>query len=141
MSLSTEERIATTGMLIEREAVYARVAEIETEINQLFQGAYPFPAPESIPPSLSKRKAKQAPKAKAAKPPGAPVIKLRRLREGECAYRYVWLAKGAEQNATSIDARLVETFIKSPPPGIQILRVETVDIESIPQETLYERQE
>jgi hypothetical protein len=135
MSPTTEERIATTGLLIEREAAYARVAEIEAEINGLLRGKYPFPTPEEIPPSLTKRKPK---KAAQQKPPKSQPIKLRRLKDDECAYRYRWLEKGAERQACSIHAGLIENFIKTPPAHIRILAVETVDIDASVQDTLHE---
>jgi hypothetical protein len=141
MALSTEDSIATTSMLIERESAYARIAEIEVEIDRLFQGAYPFPCPESVPPSQTgpkAKKARKAKKAKASKPAKRRGIKLRRLKEGEYAYRYLWREKDAEQVAIAMDAGLVENFIKSPPSGIRIMKVETVDIDSLAQETLYE---
>ena len=99
MPLSKEERIATIGLLIKREAEYARVDGIEVKTNQFYKAT----APNAIPPSHMKRKAPKTSKAKKAPAPKS--IKLRRLKDDECAYRYVWLERGAEQIVTTIDAR------------------------------------
>lgn len=135
MPLSTEERIATNGLLIEREAEYARVAGIEAQINQLLQGEYPLPVPDSIPPSCMKRKAPKAAKAKKEAKPKP--IKLRRLSEEEYAYRYRWTERGADHEATTIDARWIDGFVKSPPEGVRILGIDTIDIEGASIEMIY----
>lgn len=136
MPLSIDERIATNGLLMEREAAYARVSEIEGAINQLLQGEYPFPVPDSVPPSCMKRKPPKAQRGTKA-PRKKPAIKLRRLKETEVAYRYSWLENGEEKEATTIESRLIDTFVKSPPEGVRILKIDTIDIDGNLVESLY----
>ena len=135
MPLSTEERIATNGLLIEREAAYAHVAGLEAQINQLLEGGYPFSAPKATPPSLLKRKAPK--NAKPKKQPTSKPIKLRRLKDDECAYQYTWSERGIEHVATAIDARKIEVFVKNPLEGVSILKIDALDIDGKEISLLY----
>jgi hypothetical protein len=135
MSASPEELIAINSLLIEREAALARVHITESRINELLGGEYPFEAPGvTLPSSIKKKATKKAKKTQAK----AVAIKPRRLNTGEAAYRITWTEKGqtSEQNATELkhlNALLEETL-----PSMKLLKIETVDLNGEPVETLYE---
>lgn len=136
MSGSTEDLIAINGLLIEREASYARVGELEASINQLLQGNYPFPTPECIPPSAQKRKSAKRKKAVSTKAPPSP--KLRRLRVDEFAYRIHWRhSDGTESHSEITEFKAIDTLIKSPQSGAKLLGIETLDSESGVVDCLY----
>ena len=65
MLVSSEERIAINSLLIEREAAYARVSQIEESIHHLLDAHYPFPTPKSLPPSLPKAQNRQGQESEA----------------------------------------------------------------------------
>ena len=134
MSISTEELIAINGLLIEREGAYARVGNIEQSINQLLGGDYPFPAPETIPTSTQKRKAKKK-TAKAAKPKGP--LKLRRLRNPEVAYRIHTLEHNEPKQGESQDLKPLDAIITGTISGIRLSKVETVNNRGEVVEILY----
>ena len=124
MSISTEELIAINGLLIEREAAFARVGGIEQSINELLGGDYPFPTPEAIPASTHKRKAKKK-ATKAPKPKGPP--KLRRLRSPEVAYRIHTIEQGETQQRDTSDLKPLEAIINGTISGIRLSKVETIN--------------
>jgi len=136
MSQSTEERIAIDGLLIKREADYARVFEIETEINELLGADYPFPAPDFIPLSKQKRKRPKSSKALKSSNQEKP-LKLRRLKPEECAYRYTWLEHGKQNEAEALSPTTVIQFLKDPPTGVKLLSVQTINYNGEPLETLH----
>ena len=128
MSVSPEELIAINSLLIEREEAYARVAEIEQSICHLLGADFPFEPPRAIPSSAHKRKASKKRRAASKKAQGPP--KIRRLKPGECAYRFTWSEKEHVQVREATELRAIETFIKHPTSGNKLLKVETLDIDS-----------
>lgn len=136
MSISTEELIAINGLLIEREGAFARVGDIEQSINQLLGADYPFETPEAIPPSRQKRKPVKRAKAAKAKVVGPP--KLRRLKPGECAYRFTWQNKSGTHSSEATDLKAADALVKHPLPGTKLAKVETLDLEATVVECIYE---
>lgn len=135
MSISSEELIAINGLLIEREVAFARVGSLEQSINELLGGDYPFPAPETIPTSTQKRKAKKK-AAKAPKAKGPP--KLRRLRSPEVAYRIHTLVKGEAQSRELTDLKPIESIVKGQVASIRLSKVETLNSKGEAVELLFE---
>lgn len=135
MSISSEELIAINGLLIKREAAFARVGSIEQSINELLGGDYPFPTPEAIPTSTQKRKAKKK-AAKAPKAKGPP--KLRRLRAPEVAYRIHTMVKGEAQSRELTDLKPIDSIVKGQIAGIRLSKVETLDSKGDAVEVLFE---
>jgi hypothetical protein len=132
MSASTEELIAINSLLIEREAEFARVHSIEAEISALLGAEYPFEPPEvTIPstikkkPSKTKRSAKEAP------------IKVRRLVDGEVAYRFTWIDKGQTVSSELTELKAVDNLINDTLPGMKLLKIETLDFDSATVQVLY----
>lgn len=133
MSASTEELIAINSLLIEREAEFARVHSIEAQISELLGAEYPFDPPKAVIPSTIKKKASKTKRAPQAKP-----IKIRRLAEGEVAYRFTWIDKGQTVTNELTELKAVNELINDTLPGMKLLKVETLDFDSATVETLYE---
>ena len=133
MSVSTEELIAINSLLIEREAEFARVHSIEAQIAALLDAEYPFNPPEVLIPSTIKKKASKAKRDAKATP-----IKIRRLAEGEIAYRFTWIDKGQTVINELTDLKAVNELIHDSLPGMKLLKVETLDFDSAIVQTLYE---
>lgn len=132
MSASTEELIAINSLLIEREAEFARVHSIEAQISELLGAEYPFDPPEVIVPSTIKKKPIKAKKAAKVAP-----LKIRRLADGEIAYRFTWIDKGQTVTNELTELKAVDTLIGDALPGMKLLKVETLDFDSATIETLY----
>lgn len=134
MSASPEELIAINSLLIQREAELARVHITESRINELLGENYPFEAPSVTLPSSIKKKAAKPKKSKAKQV----AFKPRRLNPGEVAYQITWTEKGqtSEQNAT--DLKHLNSLLHEPLPGMKLLKVQTIDIDGAPVETLYD---
>jgi hypothetical protein len=135
MSASTEELIAINSLLIEREAEFARVHSIEAQMAELLGAPYPLEPPEVIVPSTIKKKATKATRAAKVKP-----LKVRRLAEGEVAYRFTWIDKGQTVINELTELKTVETLIHDTLPGMKLLKIETLDLDSNTVERLHESQ-
>lgn len=133
MSASPEELIAINGLLIEREGKFARVHTLESQINALLGGSYPFDPPEVIVPSTIKKKATKAKKAKGKAKP----FKARRLNEGEVGYRMTWHDKGQDTEQIATDLRSLEALISESLPGMKLLKIETVDLNGATIEQIF----
>jgi hypothetical protein len=133
MPASTEELIAINSLLIEREAEFARVHSIEAQISQLLGAEYPFDPPEVIVPSTTRKKPVKASRAAKVAP-----IKLRRLVQGEIAYRFTWIDKGQTVTNELTELKAVDALINDALPGMKLLKVETLDFDSATVERLHE---
>lgn len=137
MPASPEELIAINRLLIEREAEYARLHRVESRINALLGGAYPFEAPQAEFPSSIKKNTVKAKKAPAKAKP----IKARRLNEGEAGYRLRWIDQGQHNEQSATDLKQVKELLNHTLPGMKLLKIETVDIRGNAVETLFENQD
>jgi len=133
MPASTEELIAINSLLIEREAAFAQVHTLESQINALLGDDYPFEAPEAELPSWTKKKVKK-PKKEKAKDSS---IKLRRLNDDEVAYRVTWIDKAQTIVRETTDIRTVNTLIQEGLPGLKLVSIETVNLNSEIIDTIY----
>ena len=124
MSASPEELIAINSLLISREAAFARVHSVESQINALLGETYPFDPPGVVVPSTIKKKTTQPNKSKAKAKP----FKARRLNEGEVGYRMTWIDEGQTLEQTATDLRTLDTIMQQSLPGMKLLKVETVDL-------------
>ncbi|MGJ8639660.1 MAG: hypothetical protein ACSHYA_09730 [Opitutaceae bacterium] len=133
MSASPEELIAINSLLIKREADFARVHTLESQINKLLGGEFPFEPPEVVVPSTIKKKAT---KAKKAKPKPKP-LKPRRLNPGEVAYQMTWLNKGQTTTHQATSLKSLNTLFQESLPEMKLLKIETIDLEGQLVETLF----
>jgi len=64
--------------------------------------------------------------------------KLRRLRTGEFAYRIQWQQSSGEQTQSEVtEFKAIETLVKSPPSGAQLIKIETLDLNGQVAECIY----
>lgn len=133
MPASTEELIAINSLLIQREAAFARVHELEQKIDQLLGDNYPFEAPSVALPSALKKKPAKANKAERKAAP----FKPRRLNENEVGYRISSQDRGQNTQQELTDLRLIEALLAETLPDMKILKIETIDLAGTAIETLF----
>jgi len=85
-----------------------------------------------IVPSTIKKKPTKAKRAAKVAP-----LKIRRLAEGEVAYRFTWIDKGQTVTNELTDLKAVNELIHDALPGMKLLKVETLDFDSSIVETLH----
>jgi hypothetical protein len=132
---SPAELITINSLLIERDAAFARVHTLESQISELLGEAFPFEAPNLTLPSTLKRKPSKPPKAKRQ----AKALKPRRLNEGEAAYRITYIEKGQTSENTVTDLRGLEPLFAESLFDMQLLKIETIDFQSQTIATLFLR--
>lgn len=136
MPASTEELIAINSLLIKREAAFAHVHGLESQIEALLGGdqyQFPFAPPEVTIPSTIRKKQSKAKRTKQTS--HAP--KLRRLAEHEVAYRLTWTDKGQIATNEVTDLRSIDALIQDSLPAQKLQKVETLDLSAQPIDTLY----
>jgi hypothetical protein len=133
MSASTEELIAINSLLIEREAVFARVHTLESRMSCLLGEPYPFEAPAVTLPSSIKKMASKSKKAAKQKAP----LKPRRLNDNEVAYRLSWRDKGQAVAQELTDLRSIVALFQESLPGMKLLQIETIDLNGAVIEQLF----
>ncbi len=134
MALTTQQRIRLQELLLQREALYARVSQIEARIHHIFGAEYPLPPPPvDVAPSGAQatKSKKPAPKAKLASP------QLRALEPGETAYRVRFTEESGAADEIHQDKRSLAGFLDTPVGRQMIESIETLDAEGKPCERLW----
>jgi len=114
MALTTQQRIRLQELLLQREALYARVHAIETQIHRTFGAEYPLP-----PPGAQNQKKKNPPRK--TSPP-----KIRPLADEETAYRIRFHEASATADEIHIDHKAIERLLQSPLAEEWIATIETL---------------
>lgn len=150
--MQLDRQIRVNELLLQREELFLRIHAAETEITRLLRGPYPFARPALPSDRRSKRKAGAAAPLSVAEffasaaPPAAPVASeknpsaadtLRRLADGETAYRVTYLQFNREVVETHSDFAAVATLLASQAAHLRVLKVETLDTEGATRETLH----
>lgn len=102
--MTPEQQIQINELLLHREEAFARIYDIEQEINALLGAAYPFTVPQL--PSHTK------PKKKRAKKKTSKLIKLRTLEANESAYKIVYEQDGQTMTETHTQLAAVEQLLQ-----------------------------
>ncbi|WP_269537979.1 hypothetical protein [Cerasicoccus fimbriatus] len=131
MALTTQQRIQLQELLLQREALYARIARTEAKIHEIFGEEYPLPPPDVDVATPGKKPSKA--KKKAARASG---VRIRTLDPGETGYQVTFSAEGGGHTETHHDRKTITGFVESPLLRL-ITRVETVDSDGSVVETLY----
>ena len=120
-------QIQINEKLMEREDRLVEIYDIERQINIILGGeAYPFPAAPDLPSRQKRKKTKRKPSPKAPKP-----VRIRKLDpETETAYCVVYLEHETERQELHFDPRPIALLVNTPLPHIQVLQVETVQLNS-----------
>ncbi len=154
--MATPRQILVNQLLLEREALWVRVHEIEREAAKWLGEPYPFERPE-LPSDRRKKRRSTAASASAAavdRPDGAPGVttdagatepagatpeRLRRLEPGEAGYRvsYVIHGRGATEEHDELDA--LRVMVGSQGATLRVTRIETLDENGTVRATLFPR--
>ena len=131
--MPAESQIRINTLLLEREALFLQVHELEHAVNAIFGEPYPFDHP--ILPSNTRRKSKTKPRQAPADAP----IKLRKLAEGEVAYRVTYLDHGDEKTEAHDTPDPLTTLLASQSKTLQVQTIATIDGKGTILEQLYPR--
>lgn len=143
--LTTTQQIRIHHLLLEREALWARIHACEQEAARLLGEPYPFVRPPL--PSDGRGRRKAAPvrageSPAAVWPAGSPAAAVdvapppfpvggkdpsRRLEEGEAAYRVTYRHLGRTWHEDHTDLAALRTLLACQTPQLQVLRLETID--------------
>jgi hypothetical protein len=129
--MPAESQIRINTLLLEREALFLRVHELEHAISTLFGEPYPFIRPSL--PSDTRLKSKAKPRKSTTEAP----IKLRKLAEGEVAYRVTYLDHGDEKTEEHDTPDPLQTLLATQSKTLQVKSIETIDQTGTAVEPLY----
>ncbi len=154
--MATPRQILVNQLLLEREALWVRVHEIEREAAKWLGEPYPFERPELPSDRKKKRRTAAAATSSAAvdrtdgthgvttdagttESVGATAEALRRLEPGEAGYRvtYVTHGRGATEEHDELDA--LRVMVGSQGATLRVTRIETVDENGTVRATLFPR--
>ena len=121
--MSDASQIRINALLLEREALFVRIHEIERAASALLREPYPFTRPQL--PSDVRGKRKSA--ARSTRQDGtAAKNSLRKLEPGEAAYRVTYRQFGQTKVETHESAEALRTLLAAQSAQIQVLALETV---------------
>ena len=127
--MSTPAQIRINALLLQREALFVRIHEIERAASALLREPYPFTRPLLPSDVRSKRKAsaRSAP-ATGSGGSGRTATKetLRKLEPGETAYRVTYSQFGQTRVETHESADALRTLLAAQGAQLQVLALETV---------------
>ncbi|MCH6255645.1 hypothetical protein MLD52_03745 [Puniceicoccaceae bacterium K14] len=130
-----DELVAINSLLIKRESELSRLSQIERSVSEILGQRYPFEAPKEPLPSTQKRKATKAKKRpKAKKTP-----KIRRLKQGEIAYRVTTLEHGEPKEQDLIDVSSLQALLENPLPHCRIQTIHTISEDLTPIDRLLDQ--
>ncbi|WP_309380341.1 hypothetical protein [Cerasicoccus frondis] len=133
MALTTQQRIELQELLLQREALYARIARIEAQIEGIFGEDYPLPPPPVEVAECGKPKKA----AKKKKPAKALAIRLRPLEGLEVAYRICYAASSYIADEIHGDRKAIASYLEAPMAVHLIERIETIDAQGEPIEAVF----
>ncbi len=151
--MQLDRQIRVNELLLQREELFLRIHAAETEITRLLRGPYPFTKPALPSDRRSKRKSGAAAPASvseffaSAAPPPAPLAAeknpsaadtLRRLADGEAAYRVTYLQFNREVVETHSDFAALATLLASQTAHLRVRKIETLDGAGAPRTVLFE---
>lgn len=129
--VTIDEQIRLNELLLERERLFVRVAQIEAKVDEIVDGDFPFEPPDLPcqykPPKTATKESK--------------ATKIRRLREGEAAYRVRYLQGADEREELHAQAPVVERLLKLGAETLRVTRVEIVDEHGYTRERLFAEEE
>jgi hypothetical protein len=116
-----ESQIRINTLLLEREALFVRIHEIERAASALLREPYPF----TRPPLPSDQRGKRKPTARGAS--AGAKDKLRKLEPGETAYRVTYRQLGHARTEIHESAEALRTLLASQNAQLQVVTIETLD--------------
>ncbi|WP_221033085.1 hypothetical protein [Actomonas aquatica] len=135
--MTPADQIRINTLLLEREEKFVRVHELEQAAAAILGEPYPF----SQPPLPSNQRRKQKGKAKGAgakgKAKGGGGLRLRRLKDGEVAYRVCYRDRNGEQEACYEESGPLLTLVGAQGGSLTVHSIDTVDTEGAAVERLW----
>jgi hypothetical protein len=119
--MAADSQIRINALLLQREALFVRVHEIEQATAAIFGEPYPFTRP-ALP---SDHRGKRKPSAR----PGSSATKdkpLRKLEADEVAYRVTYRQLGQTRTETHDSPDALRTLLASQSEQLQVLIIETI---------------
>ncbi len=121
--MSTPAQIRINALLLQREALFVRIHEIERSASALLREPFPF----TRPPLPSDVRGKRKPAARANRPGDtASKESLRKLEPGEVAYRVTYRQFGQTKIETHESADALRTLLAAQGAQLQVLTLETL---------------
>ena len=114
-----DSQIRINALLLEREALFVRIHEIERAASALLREPYPFTRPAL--PSDQRTKRKNPARASAAAPKT-----VRKLEPGEVAYRVTYRQLGQSRVETHDSADALKTLLSAQGAQLQVELIETL---------------
>lgn len=129
---AAESQIRINTLLLEREALFLRVHDLEAQAAAIFGEPFPF----TRPPLPSDKRSKK--KRKPAKPKSAELkIKIRKLEPEETAYRVTY-RQGEEELTEQYDTPdPLTTLLATQSPDLEVQTIETLDEAGTPVAKLH----
>lgn len=122
--MSDVSQIRINALLLEREALFVRIHEIERTASALLREPYPF----TRPPLPSDLRGKRKSTARGPRTDGATAKdSLRKLETDETAYRVTYRQFGQTKVETHESAEALRTLLAAQGAQLQVLALETVD--------------
>jgi len=119
--MPAESQIRINTLLLEREALFVRIHEIERAASTLLREPYPF----TRPPLPSDQRGKRKPTSRSTHASGKD--KLRKLEPGETAYRVTYRQLGQTRTETHDSPDALRTLLASQSAQLHVLAIETLD--------------
>lgn len=131
--MTTSQQLRINELLLEREALFARIHACEREAARLLGEPYPFVRP-ALP---SDQKARKRPGAARASGGSASRDPLRRLEPGEVRYRVAYRHLGREVCEEHEDLDALRLLLACQTEQSRVLRIETLDAAGARLELLF----
>lgn len=125
MHLPPARKAHIDRLLLEREAAFAALAQIEQKIHALAQAEFPLPPPAVVPPSMLPPRKKPKAKRPAADPAALPPLPPR-CSEFQVAFRI----GDAPQQSIVVARALLQSVLQHLPPQLQILDIQPWDTQA-----------
>jgi hypothetical protein len=119
--MSADSQIRINALLLQREALFVRVHEIEGAVSALLGEPYPFTRPALPSDQRVKRKAPARAAAAGAKD------KLRKLEPDETGYRVTYRQQGQIRVETHDSPDALRTLLASQSAQLEVQLIETID--------------
>jgi hypothetical protein len=127
--MSDASQIRINALLLEREALFVRIHEIERAASALLREPYPFTRPPL--PSDVRGKRKPAARSPARQEGGFTAKDLRKLEPGETAYRVTYRQFGQTRVETHESVEALRTLLAAQSAQLKVLALETVDADGV----------
>lgn len=118
--MSADSQIRINALLLQREALFVRIHEIERSVSALLREPYPFTRPALPSDQRAKRKT-------AGRPAAVAKDKLRKLEPDETGYRVTYRQQGQVRVEIHDSPDALRTLLAAQGAQLEVQLIETVD--------------